>query len=152
MEEPGMTSLREWGVVWDWKNPVLAQMVCGRMLRRVELFHLEETAVSNASRWDRVCFIRESNKSSGWRQQGEGGREEWGKTKLKVSRNWNHPKKYASGEVSLKPAPPPPAPAWAHSLSSLRMYYNQPCLETTEVLQTPNTSQPDKLPLMKRWC
>lgn len=76
------------------------------MLRRVELFHLEETAVSNASRWDRVCFIRESNKSSGWQQQGEGGRKEWGKTKLEVLRNWSHPKKYTS-EVSLTPPPQP---------------------------------------------
>ena len=41
------------------------------------------------------------------KEEGEGGRKEWGKTKLEVLRNWSHPKKYTSGEVSLTPPPQP---------------------------------------------
>ena len=48
----------------------------------------------------RVCFIREANKSSGWLQQREGGRK-GGKMELEVLRNWNHPKTYTGGDVSL---------------------------------------------------
>lgn len=106
----------------------LAQMEGGR-LRRVDAFHLEETAVSNASRWERVSLEKQTQAQAGCSRELEGGMGE--------RRKWIV-KKLASPQEIPKWWSVPEPPAHAHSLSSLMTQDQQPCLET-EILQTTNT-------------
>lgn len=117
------------------------------MLRRVEVFHLEETAVSNASRWECVSLEKLIKVQAGCNRERE--REGRGKDGIGGVEKLESPQ-----NIHRWWCVPDHPPAWTHSLSSLRVYYNQPCLETTEILQMTNTvksSLPDMLPLMRRW-
>lgn len=123
-----MPSLRKWRFIWDWRNLVLSTDGRGR-LRRVDAFHLEETAVSNASRWERVSLEKQTQAQAGCSRELEGGMGE--------RRKWIV-KKLASPQEIPKWWSVPEPPAHAHSLSSLMTQDQQPCLET-EILQTTNT-------------